>query len=127
MNAVVCGLNFIIYSPDGQVAKRIKTINFMCNRIQCYLKHKRAVFVTARLCIGRDDLAPTQPVSFLSLLRQLHGLRKNRSWRKLCVADAWNRNLSRRLSCEEPGHHEHGAYRGDSLSVCVLDVGAFDF
>jgi len=65
--------------------------------------------------------------SFLSLSRQLHGLRKNRSWRKLCAEDAWNRNLSRRLSYEEPERHGRGAYRGDSLSVCVLDVGAFDF
>ena len=102
------------------------------------LKHERAVFVTTRLRIRREDpsirrrhsgrrLAPTKLVSFLSLFRQLRGLRKNRNWRTRCAVDAWNRSSRRGLNCEEPGHHERAAYHGGSLSVCVLDVGAFDF
>jgi len=72
-------------------------------------------------------LAPTMPVSSLSLFLRLRGLRKNRNWHKRCAAGASNRSSSRWLDCEAVTHHARGAYCGGSSSVYVLVVGAFDF
>ena len=93
------------------------------------IKHKRVVEVTTRFASDKDGLnpIPIQPFSFPSSLRQLHGLRKSRSWNRRCGEGAWNRSSNMQSGYAAPEHHVRGACRGGSLNVCALDVGAFDF
>ena len=122
-----------------------RTRPLSAQRDDLLLKHKRAVFVTTRFDVGdltgreisygREDpstgsgrrLAPTLPFSFLSLFRQLRGLRKNRSWRRRCAAGAWTRSWSRLLGCAAATRRARGGYCGGSSSACALDVGALTF
>jgi len=98
------------------------------HRNHTLLKHKRAVFVTTRLQGQRAErAAPTIPFSFLSLLRQLRGLRKIRSWNRPCAEDASNRSWSRQSGCGVARHRASGDCCGGPLSVCALVVGASDF
>lgn len=98
-----------------------------CMRL--HIKHKRAVDVTTRFVASVDvaHRVPTRTFSFPSSLRQLHGLRKSRSWNRQCAEGAWNRSWNMQSGCAAPEHHVRGACRGGSWNVCALDVGAFDF
>ena len=78
-------------------------------------------------CMDGQLPISTQTVSFPSSLQQLRGLHKNRSSHKLCAAGAWNRSSSKWSGYEVREHRVRGAYRGGSLNVCALDVGAFVF
>ena len=74
----------------------------------------------------RDDLVPTQPFSFPSLLRQLHDLRKIHSWDIRCVEGASSRSWNRRSGDGAARHRARGAYCGGFWNACALDVGALN-
>jgi hypothetical protein len=68
-----------------------------------------------------------QPFSSLFSLRQLRGLRKIHNWGRQYAEGASSHSWNRQPGCEAAKHHALGAYRGGSLSVCALDVGALTF
>jgi hypothetical protein len=68
-----------------------------------------------------------QPFSSLSSLQQLRGLRKIHNSDRQYAEGASSRSWNRQPDCEAATHHGLDAYRGGSLSVCALDVGALTF
>jgi hypothetical protein len=68
-----------------------------------------------------------QPFSSLFSLQQLRGLRKIHNWGRQYAEGASSHSWNRQPGCEAAKHRGLGAYRGGSLSVCALDVGALDF
>jgi hypothetical protein len=68
-----------------------------------------------------------QPFSSLFSLQQLRGLRKIHNWDRLYAEGASSHSWNRQPGYEAAKHRGLGAYRGGSLSVCALDVGALTF